>query len=598
MRSSPWIVVLVAMLLSLAACGDDGPGPPPPGPNPFEQNRILSVKLPCREGCLPSTLYKGSVDMLWYERGSLDLTSTGGITMAASESGSFGALINLTPPESFTRGQLVTREFFYRCEGDGGRLDFQTVTCPAAPDIVVITEVNTELGNGGTTGVGTKDANGEFPYTFTLKTSRPFDLVVSSTAITAHENCNASLALSQTTIGKDQSAALTLTITPLKPGPFKVTVSIASNDPDENPFVASVEGQVAAVPQPEINVVGPAGQIAHKGTSPSGQRAQGAQFTQEITVQNLGLSVLSVFGETTATGDNCTCKVLTSIEDALTPQTGVTTFTVSVTPTGPGAFKCPVSIDNDDADENPYLFDITGTVPSAPDIAVGSTQDIPNGSSNDVGSREAEKAFELSYLVMNEGNATLTITGASIPIATTNCSAAITQAPPATLAPGASATIKISVLPGAIPGPFDFAIHIDSDDPDAEKSFGFTVAGVVTNPCAHPNPMKLIEGKKIYRVPVNVGCSGDKVCAAAGLACAGVPVLSAVSGACLAFHPGTQVTSDLNGWKQSVYCDGTATGLACNAGVSCHDCPACGSGGLACNDPNSSQLSELYVECK
>jgi len=88
------------------------------------------------------------------------------------------------------------------------------------------------------------------------------------------------------------------------------------------------------------------------------------------------------------------------------------------------------------------------------------------------------------------------------------------------------------------------------------------------------------------------------VCANANLSCINAPVLSPPSAACTTFHPGAAVTASVNGWRESVYCDGRAGGLACNWQVKCHNCPLCSVGNLSCGTGSSSILSEVYVECR
>ncbi|MDO3385442.1 hypothetical protein QWI17_06265, partial [Gilvimarinus sp. SDUM040013] len=49
---------------------------------------------------------------------------------------------------------------------------------------------------------------------------------------------------------------------------------------------------------------------------------------------------------------------------------GSTTFTVQYTPTLAGAFSFDLSFVNDDADENPFNFTVSGTGSGAPEISV------------------------------------------------------------------------------------------------------------------------------------------------------------------------------------------------------------------------------------
>ena len=85
-------------------------------------------------------------------------------------------------------------------------------------------------------------------------------------------------------------------------------------------------------------------------------------------------------------------------------------------------------------------------------------------------------------------------------------------------------------------------------------------------------------------------CSGD--------ACLGLPIFDPREAACLAFHPGAAVTSDVNGWAQAVFCSGDQ-GQACMRD-GCHSCLACFKDALNCgtNPSTRDELSEVFVTCE
>ncbi len=118
--------------------------------------------------------------------------------------------------------------------------------------------------------------------------------------------------------------------------------------------------------------------------------------------------------------------------------------------------------------------------------------------------------------------------------------------------------------------------------------------------CTDAIGCKLVDGKRMFTVTMATQDeSGNSVCMSLGMTCVDAPVYTPPQAACLAFHPGADVTSDGNGWRQSVYCAGDLTDLACagkNAN-SCHDCPACLIDSLKCGTANSANLTELFVEC-
>jgi hypothetical protein len=105
-----------------------------------------------------------------------------------------------------------------------------------------------------------------------------------------------------------------------------------------------------------------------------------------------------------------------------------------------------------------------------------------------------------------------------------------------------------------------------------------------------------VQGDCIVEVSMSAGESGSSVCAAQGLTCDSVPVLSPPEAACVAFHPTASVSADVNGWEQGIYCNNN-TNKACEGRTNdCHSCPACNPG-LDCNISNSTQLESLYARC-
>jgi trimeric autotransporter adhesin len=586
-----------------------------------------------------------------------------------------------------------------------------------APGISVTGNVG-PIGDGGTDFAGTQEAGVPFKRTFTVKnerTTRP--LTLGPATFVRETNCRATVEGTPRTLDPGMSTVVTVTVTPEGAGKLFCTLRIPNDDEDvlERDYDITIEGTVHAVPKPEIVVAGGSGEIKDGATDPVGAKAPGVAFTQAYSIQNVGAGVLTVGAITFPNPTRCEVTVTTFATPAtLAASTGTAPLVLSVKPTGAGPFSCPVSFINNDDDENPFDFTISGTTPPGPNINVGKDlKSIAQGSTVEVGTHAAASDFQVSYDIINDGTTNLTIAGVTIPFsALTNCTVAVIKQPDATLAPvpvGLPTTFVLSIHPDG-PGPFSATVQIESNDPN-DNPFGFAIAGTavaapeidvltfannstdavgekpakaafsrsytiknaglanltigavttpegtncavsvtgspagnvvlpagttsvgisvtppapgafsckvviasddadenpysitvsgtaLADPCDLPNASKVVLGKNIYRVPMNIGCNGNLVCAAHGLTCVGVPVMSPTSAACTAFHPTTQVKSDYNGWRQSVYCDGTAGGLACNGELQCHDCPYCITTGIDCTDGASSLLTELYAECQ
>ena len=103
---------------------------------------------------------------------------------------------------------------------------------------------------------------------------------------------------------------------------------------------------------------------------------------------------------------------------------GTTTFTITFTPASLGAKTATVTIANDDADENPYTFTLTGTG-IAPEINVQQgVTDLPDGTgSYSFGSvLVGGSSGAITFTVQNLGTSNLNLTGTpKVAISGTRC---------------------------------------------------------------------------------------------------------------------------------------------------------------------------------
>jgi len=129
-----------------------------------------------------------------------------------------------------------------------------------------------------------------------------------------------------------------------------------------------------AAAKPEIDVTGLGQSIASGDVSPStlddtdfGTVGVGSFVEHTFTILNLGQGALTLNGSPTVqlSGDG---DFTVTSQPALTtvPATsGTTTFAIRFTPSGSGTKTATVSIPNDDVNENPYTFLLSGTVAAA-----------------------------------------------------------------------------------------------------------------------------------------------------------------------------------------------------------------------------------------
>ncbi|WP_107040339.1 YDG domain-containing protein [Brumimicrobium mesophilum] len=124
---------------------------------------------------------------------------------------------------------------------------------------------------------------------------------------------------------------------------------------------------------PEIDILGNSTSIISGSNSPNlidhtdfGQVAvAGGTFTRTFTIENTGGADLNLTGTgptfVSFTGANAADFSITANPTTPIAQAGSTTFTVEFDPSATGVRTAILSIDNDDADEDPYYFTIQGT---------------------------------------------------------------------------------------------------------------------------------------------------------------------------------------------------------------------------------------------
>ncbi len=258
-------------------------------------------------------------------------------------------------------------------------------------------------------------------------------------------------------------------------------------------------GAVNSSPTPEINVTGMTNNIADGDTTPStfdgtdfGNVVIGVPITNQFTIENNGTADLTV-STISFIGVDAADFSVSGITLPVTLTAGnSTTFDVTFNPTTTGAKIATIEIGNDDADENPYDFDLAGNAATAavPEIDVESNFiSIPDGDTTpstadntDFGSVDVSVGVATeTYFIQNEGTAPLTIT--SITFSGAEAGDFTLDAGSITLpvVVPVNGTESFSVLfdPSAT-GARDATIEIANDDAD-ENPYDFAITGTGVN---------------------------------------------------------------------------------------------------------------------
>jgi hypothetical protein len=125
---------------------------------------------------------------------------------------------------------------------------------------------------------------------------------------------------------------------------------------------------------PEINVQGLSQDIADGSTTPAasndtdfGSTSVGTPVTHQFTIQNTGTALLTLGGTAVSiSGAGAAAYSVTAQPATTVAASGSTTFDVEFNPASEATFAATITITNDDADESPYNFDITGTGSNVP----------------------------------------------------------------------------------------------------------------------------------------------------------------------------------------------------------------------------------------
>ena len=359
----------------------------------------------------------------------------------------------------------------------------------------VTPEINVKQGTtgiplGGSHGFGNVVlGTGGLAVVFTVENLGTADLHLSGAPTVSIGGADAGLFVVGTqpasTIAPVGSSTFTITFTPTSTGPKTATVTIANDDLNENPYTFTLTGSGVT---PEINVKQGSTDLPDgTGIYAFGSTLVGSSSGPiTFTVQNLGTSNLALTG--TPRVEICGAEagmfvVGTQPASTIAPA-GSSSFTITFTPTSIGAKTAVVIITNNDADENPYTFNITATgITPEIDVKQGATS-LPDGTGNHsfgsllVGSSSGA----ITFTIDNLGTADLHLTGTpKVAIGGADAGLFVVGTQPAsTIAPAGSGTFTITFTPTS-PGPKTATVTIANDDLD-ENPYTFTLTGTGITP--------------------------------------------------------------------------------------------------------------------
>ena len=365
--------------------------------------------------------------------------------------------------------------------GPGARRQNWSITCALPAEIAVSSSESGAVADGGTDAQGVEPAGTAKTVTYTVNNTGLSDLLVGPATSSGLNNVTIGSigAPASTTVAPGGSTTFTVTYTPTIDGAFSFDLSFANNDGNENPYDITVSG--TATGDAEIDVSSSeGGAVADGGTDAQGTEPAGTAKTVTYTVNNTGLSNLTLGTATSSGLNNVTIGSIGAPGSTSVAPGGSTTFTVTYTPTIAAAFSFDLSFANNDGNENPYDITVSGTATGDAEIAVSSSESgaVADGGTDAQGTEPAGTAKTVTYTVNNTGLSNLTL-GTATSSGLNNVTIGSIGTPGSTsVAPGGSTTFTVTYTP-TIAAAFSFDLSFANNDGN-ENPYDITVSGTAT----------------------------------------------------------------------------------------------------------------------
>ncbi len=357
-------------------------------------------------------------------------------------------------------------------------------------------------------------AGGTVTRTFTIQNTGAAALTLSGTPLVAVGGANAAdfavTVLPSASVAAAGATSFQVRFDPSAAGARTATLSIASNDADENPYNFAIQG--TGTTAPEINLVGNSVSIVDGDATPAAADhtdfgsadIAGGTVTRTFTIQNTGSGALTLSGTPLVVvgGTHAADFAVTVLPSASVAAAASTTFQVRFDPSAAGTRTATLSIAGNDADENPYNFAIQGAGSAAPEInLVGGALSIVDGDATpstaddtDFGKTKLTNGtVTRTFTIQNTGSGALTLSGTPL-VAVGGAGAgaadfAVVAQPAASVAAGASVTFQVRFDP-SVAGTRTASLTIFSNDAD-EATYDIMIQGVGVAPPGAPRNVRL-----------------------------------------------------------------------------------------------------------
>lgn len=258
------------------------------------------------------------------------------------------------------------------------------------------------------------------------------------------------------------------------------TISFGTNDADENPFNFIIRGTVITPSVPEIAVEESGVNVPDGGAFDFGTTPVGTSVTKTFVIRNLGNTTLTL-GALSPVPTGFAVVGSFPSTGSIAPGSQLT-FQIRLQAITAGSRTGTISFINNDSDENPFNFTISGVVApaNAPEIAVlEGTAGIADGGLFDYGSTPEGTPLTRTFTIRNTGNVALSLGAID---ALGSGFSLVGAFPSAPVDAGAETTFQVR-LDATAAGDYTSTVSFVNGDAD-ENPFNFTIKGSVTVPPA------------------------------------------------------------------------------------------------------------------
>ncbi|MBX9253386.1 choice-of-anchor D domain-containing protein [Desmonostoc muscorum CCALA 125] len=270
-----------------------------------------------------------------------------------------------------------------------------------------------------------------------------------------------------TSLAAKASTSITVALNTTTPGIYSGNLSFSNNDINESPFDFAITGKVIA---PEIQVLDGTVDIADgKSTIDFGTTTLGKTLTETFTIKNIGTAALNLSNLELPDGFSLVGTLPTSLAVNASAK-----IVVALKATTPGTYSGNFSLSNNDSDESPFDFTITGRI-TAPEIQIlNNTVDITDGSTTaiDFGNTTVGQTLTKTFTIKNTGTAALNLTSLYVPYGFS-----LVGTLPTSVAANASTNITVALNATRL-GTYSGKFSLWNNDTN-ESPFDFAIAGKV-----------------------------------------------------------------------------------------------------------------------